>query len=143
MYNRWHILLIFLSPQDFFSDLLKISNSILVFKKENSQDYNNDGPISPISNLNKLIKNLVHKRLYNFFEITLPPVWKKYSFCTKATTTHAFIDIKNKIPETCGKSSFACSVFVDFDTFDKAFDAVNHIILLHKLKSLWIKEDWK
>ena len=46
-----------------FSDLLKTSNVIPVFKAEETQDYNNYPPISLISNLSKLKEKIVHPLL--------------------------------------------------------------------------------
>ena len=51
-----------------FPNLLKIANIVHVFKKGDSQDYNNCRPISRISNLSKLIEKLADKRYYNFLE---------------------------------------------------------------------------
>ena len=66
-----------------FPDLLKIANIIPAFKKGDSQDYNNYRPISLTSNLGKLIKKLVHKRLYNFLEKHSLLFEKQYSFYAK------------------------------------------------------------
>ena len=126
-----HVYLINLSfSSGVFLGLLKIVNIISVLKKGDRQDYNNYLPISIILNLGKLIEKLSHKRLYNFLEKYSLLFEKQYGFRVKMATNNALIDITNKIQETWDKGSFACGLFLGFE---KAFDTINHNILLHKL----------
>ena len=76
-----------------FPDLLKIANVIPIFKKGDSQDYNNYRPVSLVSNLSKLIEKITHKRIYNFLEKHSLLFEKQYGFCTKMSTNHAVIDM--------------------------------------------------
>ena len=49
---------------------------------------------------------------------------------------HALIEITEKIREALDKKQFACGIFIDLQ---KAFDTVNHDILLDKLNYFGVK----
>ena len=51
-------------------------------------------------------------------------------FRSKHSTSHALISITAKIQEALDTGNFACGVFIDLQ---KAFDTVDHNILLDKL----------
>ena len=85
--------------------------------------------ISLISNIGKLIEKTVHTKLYTFLEKNL--LFKQqYGFRNKLATNHALIDTTNRIQEACDNGQYACGIYVDFT---KAFDKINHNILLDKL----------
>ena len=75
---------------------------------------NNYQPVSPISNLSKLMEKIVHPRLYTFLEKNSLFFEKQYGFRNKPSTNHAIIDITSNIQTACDKGVFACGVFVDF-----------------------------
>ena len=63
-------------------------------------------------------------------------------FDQKYSTTHALINLIESIRQTLDEGSFGCGIFVDLQ---KAFDTVDHKILLHKLKHygiLGVCNDW-
>ena len=55
---------------------------------------------------------------------------KQYGFRDHCSTEHTILDIVNRIQENLDKGKFLCGVFIDLQ---KAFDTVNHYILLQKL----------
>ena len=62
--------------------------------------------------------------------------WPKYS------TTHALINLTKSIRQNLDEGSFSCGICVDLQ---KAFDTVDHKILLHKLEyyGIWgICSEW-
>ena len=68
--------------------------------------------------------------LYKFLEANNLIYSLQFGFRQKHSTSHALIHLSDKIREQLDKGHFACGNFVDFQ---KAFDTVDHHILIQKL----------
>ena len=113
-----------------FPDIFKIAKVIPVYKKGSKLDRTNYRPISLLSNISKIFEKLMHTRLYGFLNKFNRLYKYQFGFRNKHSTTHALINITEAIRKALDEKSFACGVFVDLQ---KAFDTVNHDILLTKL----------
>lgn len=117
-------------------DILKITKTIPIFKKGSRLLVSNYRPISLLSNLNKILEKIVHSRVYKFLEDSQCIYSLQFGFRKKHSTNHALIDITETIRRALDDKKFACGVFVDLQ---KAFDTVNHDILIDKLDHYGIR----
>ena len=113
-----------------FPTNLKVANVIPLFKKDDHTFCSNYRPISLLSNLSKITERLIHTRLTMFLNINSILCEKQFGFSHCHSTTHALIEIIEKIKQACNSEQYACGVFLDLR---KAFVTVNHDILLRKL----------
>ena len=112
-----------------FLTILKIAKVMPIHKQGDKSECDNYRPLSLISNISKLLEKLVHERLYSFLEKEKLLFEGQYGFRNKRSTTDALTNITERMRDACDKGYYACGAFLDFR---KAFDAVNHEILLHQ-----------
>ena len=114
-----------------FPELLKLANVIPIYKKKDKFLCSNYRPISLLSNLSKIYEKVFHKQLYEFLEQNNMLYERQFGFRSKHSTDHALLAITENIKNKIDNHVFTCGVFIDLE---KAFDTVNHKILLTKLK---------
>ena len=76
----------------------------------------------------------MHKRLYEFLQEHNILFQNQFGFRKNNSTTFSLLEITEKIKETIDNKKYGCGIFIDLR---KAFDTVNHEILLKKTGTLW------
>ena len=120
-----------------YPNLLKIVKVIPIHKGGSTQDVNNYRPISLLTIFDKIIEKLMHKRLYNFLMEHNILYQNQFGFRKNNSTVYALAQITEMIKVSIDNRKFGCGISVDLR---KAFDTVNHEILLIKLEHYGIRD---
>ena len=119
-----------------FPNVFKIAKVVPIFKAESRILCSNYRPISLLSNIGKIIEKLMHKRLNVFLEKKQIYYNFQFGFRSNFSTNNALLSIVESIQSHLDKNKFCAGVFVDLK---KAFDTVDHHILLQKLEHYGIR----
>lgn len=115
-----------------YPDLLKLHKVIPIPKSSNSKTVEQFRPIALLSIIDKIFEKLIHFQLLDFFEQESLLSKNQFGYVKGSGTDEAVIDVINTICE--GLDSGFNGVAGLFFDFSKAFDLVDHKILLEKLK---------
>ena len=118
-----------------YPDILKLARLVPVHKKESKLDVSNYRPISLLSNINKIFEKVMSLRVRNYLERSNLLYNLQFGFRKKHSTSHAIVNMVQSIQEVIKYNKVAIGIFIDLQ---KAFDTVNHSILLSKLDSYGI-----
>ena len=92
---------------------LKTTKVIPAYKKDSKLDCSNYDPISLLSNIGKILENLMYKRLYTFLNKNNAIYNLQFGFRQQYSISHALINITENIRKTLDEGNTGCGVFVD------------------------------
>ena len=115
-----------------FPKNLKLAKILPLHKAESRSDMNNYRPIALLSSISKVFEKLMHSRIYNYLEKFDLLYDRQFGFRQKYATIDALEELTERI-RLGNDKIFNCSLFIDLK---KAFDTLDHKILLSKWKNM-------
>ena len=119
-----------------FPSELKLAKVVPIFKSGDSSSVNNYRPISVLSFFSKVFERVVYNRVLDFLCKNNVLYDYQFGFRQKHSAQHALITLIDKIHTSLDNGDIAITILLDLK---KAFDTVNHQILLQKLNAYGIR----
>jgi len=115
---------------------LKIAKIIPILKSGDPRLQDNYRPIALLSNFSKIIEKIVFLRLFSYLDDNNLLSKHQFGFRPAHSTVHPMILLSNFVSKAFNEKKHAIAIFCDLR---KAFDTVDHNILIKKLYGLGIK----
>ena len=122
--------------QGIFPQTLKLARVVPVHKGGSKTDVSNYRPISLLTSFSKIYEKLMHNRLTNFMETHDSFYEMQYGFRSGRSCEHALLNAQSILLNNLNKNQISLLLLIDFS---KAFDMVEHSILLKKLEHYGIR----
>ena len=116
--------------------VFKTGKKTPVFKKGNKECIENYRPVSILPVFGKVFEKILYKQLYSFLSSNSVLHDQQFGFRKGHSTTHALHKSVNDITKSIAKNKHVLGIFIDLS---KAFDTLDHNILLRKLENYGIR----
>ena len=119
-----------------FPQCLKVARVVPIYKSGTKTDVSNYRPISLLATFSKIYEKVMHARIVEFLEKNDSIYERQYGFRAGRSCEHALLDAQNTLLNSLNKKHISLLLLIDFS---KAFDLVDHDILLRKLNHYGIR----
>ena len=119
-----------------FPDRLKIAKALPLHKSGSKSEVNNFRLISILPSFSKVFEKAIAHRLLQFLENNKLLSTYQFGFRKNSSTQSALLHFVSKVYSDLDKKLHVASAFLDIS---KAFDSLNHQILLTKLNNLGLR----
>ena len=123
-----------------FPDKLKTTKVIPIFKGGDHHNVSNYRPISILNSLSKIFERAMYDRLITFLDNNEILCKRQFGFRKKLSPKIAIIKFVECVLQALGEGQFSIAIFLDLK---KAFDTLNHEIMLDKLQHYGIRNTYK
>ena len=113
-----------------FPQKLKLAKVVPVFKSECKLSLNNYRPISVLPMFSKIFEKIMYIRMIEFIDKHAILSDSQYGFREHRSTYMPLLKLIDKITLELDKKNYSLGIFLDLS---KAFDTINHKILINKL----------
>jgi retron-type reverse transcriptase len=117
-----------------FLEHLKYSIIIPLYKKGDKTNPINYRPISLLTSFSKVFEKALYMRLFKHINNNNILVEQQYGFRKGLATEDSMFKMTHQILDALNNKEMVGSIFCDLE---KAFDSVNHSLLLKKTPILW------
>ena len=119
-----------------FPSKLKIAKVIPILKRGDETIFDNYRQISILPSIPEVFERIIVNQIHNYFHVNDLYFCSHYGFRKEHSTELAVLELIDTITQHLDKGTTPINVYLDLS---KAFDTLDHNILLHKLKHVGIE----
>ena len=119
-----------------FPMLMKLAEVVPLYKSKEHFLETNYRPISLLTTMSKVLEKIVYQRVYSFLQDTGQIYDNQYGFRANHSCEHAIGQVVDSLVKNMENRLYTVCILLDLS---KAFDTIEHRILLSKLKLYGIR----